>query len=67
MTVITPKTEALLITVSRAAELLCVHPATVRRWIREGKLSSVKLPGGGVRVRAESVTEIVDRGRKRTT
>ncbi len=34
-----------LLVVDQVAELLGKHPATVRRWIREGKLPAQKLGG----------------------
>lgn len=37
-----PPAEPGYITVRKAAELACVHPATVRGWIHEGKLPSYR-------------------------
>ncbi len=41
--------------VDEAAAVLDVHENSVRRWIDEGKLSSVRTPGGHRRVLVESV------------
>lgn len=38
-----------------AAALMEVHVDTVRRWVDEGKLSSVRTAGGHRRVHTESV------------
>ena len=42
-----PKGETLkmekLLTVKEAAEILHVHPVTLRRWAMEGKIASVKM------------------------
>lgn len=37
-----PTQEAKLITIREAAELLGVHPETLRRWDNEGKLKAVR-------------------------
>lgn len=45
-----------LMTVSDAAQLAGVHPQTMRRWIDEGRMSSVTVfPTHRVRVRREDV------------
>jgi predicted site-specific integrase-resolvase len=46
-----------LITVKRIAEYCLVNPTTVRRWVKDGKLSCMKLPSGYCRV---TVKEFVD-------
>lgn len=61
MTIIRADTGTLLLTISRASELLSVHPGTLRRWIRKGQLSAVRLPSGGVRVPASEISAIADR------
>lgn len=38
-----PTQEAKLITIREAAELLGVHPETLRRWDNEGKLRAVRI------------------------
>ena len=35
------------LTIPEVAELLKVHPRTVRRWIKAGKLKATALPGRG--------------------
>jgi excisionase family DNA binding protein len=41
-----------LLTVVEVAKILHVHKRTVQRWIADGKLAAVKLPGGRYRIRA---------------
>lgn len=36
--------------IGEAAKLLSVHPTTVRRWIQEGKLQTIKTLGGHNRI-----------------
>jgi excisionase family DNA binding protein len=43
------------LTASTAAEILGVHPDTVRRWADEGKLPFWTTPGGQMRFRREDV------------
>jgi excisionase family DNA binding protein len=40
-------TDVRLLTVAEAAELLRVHPRTIQRWIRAGKLRAQTIPGRG--------------------
>lgn len=40
----------LLLSVTQTAYILKVHPLTVRRYIREGKLKAVKI-GGNIRIK----------------
>ncbi len=47
-----------LLTPEEAARLLKVNPATVRAWLREGKLKGVKLPGGFWRISEEALQEL---------
>ncbi|TAL50094.1 MerR family transcriptional regulator [Patescibacteria group bacterium] len=44
-----PTQEAKLITIREAAELLGVHPETLRRWDNEGKLKAVRVGERGHR------------------
>ena len=46
------------LTVPEVARLLEVHQATVRRWIRDGKLPAVRLPSG-VRLVPRAAVEAV--------
>jgi excisionase family DNA binding protein len=39
-----------LLTPRTIAERLSVHPHTVRRWLAEGRMASVRTPGGQYRV-----------------
>jgi excisionase family DNA binding protein len=49
-----------LLTVEEVAEQLRIHPETVRRWLREGRLKGFRISRrGGWRVQAESVSELV--------
>ena len=38
-----------LYTVNQVAEMFSVHPNTIWRWVREGKLKSIKLSNGKTR------------------
>ena len=44
------------VNVTRAAEILGVHPWTLYRWVREGKIPAVKL-GRSVRFRVTTLEE----------
>jgi excisionase family DNA binding protein len=45
-----------LLTVEDVAEQLQVHPETVRRWLREGRLEGYRISRrGGWRIRPEAV------------
>lgn len=48
-----------LLTVKEAAQVLNVHPVTVKRWIREGRLRSLKLSDGARRIGREHVEELL--------
>jgi excisionase family DNA binding protein len=50
-----------LVTVGDAAKALTVSPVTVRTWMRDGKLTKVKL-GRRVAVTAESVANLINQG-----
>lgn len=58
----TIKTRA-FVSVSEAAEALCVSPATVRRSVDDGRLVGYRL-GGTRKVLRSAVQELVDRGKK---
>lgn len=45
-----------LYNINQAAFILKVHPLTVRRYVKEGKLKAVKL-GGNVRIPEENLQE----------
>lgn len=44
-----------LLTVNEVAALLNVQPRTLRLWIKNGKLSAIKLPSGDWRFREEFI------------
>ena len=41
-----------------AAAILSVHPQTLKRWHKQGKIMLVELPGGHWRVPASEVTRL---------
>ena len=43
-----------LLSTGEVAKRLSVHPATVRRWVADGSLSAITLPGGKQRRFRES-------------
>ena len=50
MTGIGDSTMPELLTVDDVADILGMHPYTVRRWCRDGDLRHVVLPGGRIRI-----------------
>jgi excisionase family DNA binding protein len=52
-------------TLKEAAELLKLHPQTLRRWIRQGKLSA-KCFGKQLRIRCEDLEQITRPARQET-
>lgn len=53
------KSKELLLTPSKAAELLSVSPTTIRLWARNGRLTSVKTPGGHRRFNRDEVMSLL--------
>ena len=53
-----------LLTVPEVAERLRLHPDTVRRWLREGRIHGVMMGGraGGYRVRESEVERVAAEG-----
>ncbi len=50
-----------LMTVDEVADQLKVHPESVRRWLREGRLSGYRISRrGGWRIRPDSVQEMLE-------
>lgn len=49
----------MLYKVERVAELLDLHPDTIRRYIREGKLKAYKI-GKGFRIKKESLDKFLE-------
>lgn len=45
------------LSVRQVAFILKVHPLTIRRYIKEGKLKAIRV-GGNVRIKESAVTEI---------
>lgn len=52
---------AILLTVFEAAELLAVKPATLRKWIYQRRIGSVRL-GRAVRLKRTDVEALIRRG-----
>lgn len=50
---------AYLLTVREVAETCRCKEATVRKWVRRGKLPAVALPGGDLRIHQEDLTRLV--------
>jgi excisionase family DNA binding protein len=49
-----------LLTVDDVAERLQIHPETIRRWLREGRLEGIRLSRrAGWRVRPEAVEKML--------
>ena len=48
-----------LFRVDEVAALCAVHPDTVRRWTKEGKLASLILPKGRIRVAREALVALL--------
>ncbi|MDD5083071.1 MAG: helix-turn-helix domain-containing protein [Dehalococcoidales bacterium] len=52
-----------MVTVDEVAQLLHVHPTTVRRWERQSLLKSYRLgPKGNVRFKREDIVAFIDNG-----
>ena len=49
-----------LLKMSEAATLLRVAPSTLKRWIKEGRITAVHLPDGRIRVPSEVLGEILE-------
>ena len=47
--------------IDEVAELLSVHPATVRAWCRAGQIPAIRLPSKWV-ISEQALTEWLDRG-----
>lgn len=55
------------LSISEAAEKLEVHPRTLRRYIRDGKLKVLRLSPQVVRIRAEDIAAFLSENIKVTT
>lgn len=53
-----------MFTVKQVAETLQVHPETVRRWLRDGKIKGVIMGGdkGGYRIRESELQRVQEQG-----
>lgn len=40
------QSDVVLLTTSEVAEQFRVHPSTIRRWIEDGRIAAITLPGG---------------------
>lgn len=50
-----------LMTVEEVADALKVHPESVRRWLREGRLDGYRISRrGGWRIRPDSVQQLLE-------
>ena len=48
-----------LMTVKEAAKILKVHPATIRRYIKNGHLKAATLPYGDYRLREKDIQKLL--------
>lgn len=53
-----------MMTVKETADFFGVSPRTVFRWIKSGKLESVKI-GGIVRIKGEEIERVINEGSKK--
>ena len=49
-----------LLSICEVAGYCRCHTETVARWIRQGKLRAIRLPGGRIRVRFNAVLDVLD-------
>lgn len=54
-----------LLTIEQAAQLLQLHPDTVRRLVREGELPGVKIGRRQWRIATSALQRYIERGSKR--
>ena len=50
-----------LLTIKEAAKILKVRRETIRRYIKNGYLKAVTLPGGGYRLREQDIQKLLSR------
>lgn len=60
---ITKRTQGVLMTPGEVAAKFRVNPKTVTRWAKEGRLSSIKTPGGHRRFFEEEVRDLLEGGK----
>lgn len=61
-----PIPDKALFRVAEVAAICSVHPDTVRRWIKEGKLKPIYLPYGRLRVARAALDDILKDAAKGT-
>lgn len=54
-----PQTAGYDLSPTDAAEYVGVHPQTIKRWVREGKVAAFRTPGGWYRFRREDLDALV--------
>jgi excisionase family DNA binding protein len=57
------ETRKLVLDIKEAAQALCLSPWTIRRWIADGKLQTIRL-GRRVLIEPSELKRIVEAGRK---
>jgi excisionase family DNA binding protein len=50
--------------IDEAASVCGVHPNTIRRWIDDGKLDHIRLPGGGLRIPRAAMVALLEPKRR---
>lgn len=55
--------DRIYLTVAQVAERLGVSVRTVKRWLEDGRLRHVRLPGGGIRVAVAELEQVLHGGR----
>jgi len=51
-----------ILTTEEAASMLSVHPETIRRWCKAGKIPSTKLGGNNIQIAKAEVVKMVAEG-----
>ena len=51
--------EIKLYTIEEVAQMMSVNHMTIRRWINNGQIAAIRLPGGGIRISQDEVTRII--------
>ena len=55
----TKKPKSTYYTIGEVAEMLKVNPESVRRWVRKGELSAIKLGGKYIRVEKNGLDDFI--------
>lgn len=61
MSTIVPSMNDPFLTVSEVAGIFAVTPATVRKWLRDGELSGIKLAGDKWRIQQSEITRYANK------